>query len=212
MAEQPTKRRKPGRPAAPHKRRRQILESASRLFFEKGYRQTTLDDIATELGITGPALYHYFRQKEELLFEIRVRIINDSIDRIRKVLESDERADEKLRTILSEQILTTRLNVAPNVVFGRERGHLSEEREQTIRKLERGYLEMLTGLYSEGVEARLFRDVPPRLAIGALLAACNWTYHFNAPKAGFTEAEIAELLEGMLLRGTLLEPPAEGGP
>ena len=44
-----------------------VLKTAARLFLEKSYGRTTLDDVADRLNITKPALYHYFPNKEEIL-------------------------------------------------------------------------------------------------------------------------------------------------
>lgn len=51
------------------RKRRAALRVASRLFNEKGYHATSLDEIADRIGVTKTALYYYFRNKEELLFD-----------------------------------------------------------------------------------------------------------------------------------------------
>jgi AcrR family transcriptional regulator len=50
-------------------KREAVLLTAVRLFLEQGYHRTTLDEVAKRLNITKPALYNYFRSKEEILFE-----------------------------------------------------------------------------------------------------------------------------------------------
>ena len=54
----------------PEVRRRQILEEAMKLFYEKGYDNTSLDDIATSLDITKGLCYRYFSSKQALLDEV----------------------------------------------------------------------------------------------------------------------------------------------
>jgi AcrR family transcriptional regulator len=49
-------------------KREAVLRAATRLFLERGYHRATLDEVATRLNITKPALYNYFRGKEEILF------------------------------------------------------------------------------------------------------------------------------------------------
>lgn len=51
------------------RKRRAALRVASRLFNEKGYHATSLDEIADRIGVTKTALYYYFRNKEELLYQ-----------------------------------------------------------------------------------------------------------------------------------------------
>ena len=61
--------RERGRPVVYDRRRLEVLRAAARVFSEQGFRQATLEDVAGELGITRPALYHYARSKDELLSE-----------------------------------------------------------------------------------------------------------------------------------------------
>src|SRR5215472_15681236 len=51
----------------PESKREAVLQTAAQLFLEKSYARTSMNDIADRLHITKPALYHYFRNKEEVL-------------------------------------------------------------------------------------------------------------------------------------------------
>src|SRR5450755_3053479 len=53
----------------PETKREAVLQTAAQLFLEKSYGRTSLNDVAERLNITKPALYHYFRNKEEILVE-----------------------------------------------------------------------------------------------------------------------------------------------
>jgi len=57
--------------------RTRILESAHRVFSQKGYREATMDEIADGLGLSKPALYRYYKSKEELFREI-FRLFNQA--------------------------------------------------------------------------------------------------------------------------------------
>ena len=50
-------------------KREAVLRTAVQLFLEQGYHRATLNEVAERLNITKPALYNYFRGKEEILFE-----------------------------------------------------------------------------------------------------------------------------------------------
>src|SRR5437764_13543645 len=54
----------------PRRRGREVFEAAARVFHEKGYESATIQDIADEVGLLKGSLYHYFRSKEDLLFEM----------------------------------------------------------------------------------------------------------------------------------------------
>ncbi|OIQ50862.1 Fatty acid metabolism regulator protein [Pseudodesulfovibrio hydrargyri] len=84
---------RPGAPKGPRKakqRRADLLESASRLFVEKGYASTTMNEIAADAGFAKGTLYHYFSTKAELLMSLREefdqrieRLIRARVDRCR---------------------------------------------------------------------------------------------------------------------------------
>ena len=71
-----------GRASAGAGRRREILDVAERLFAEHGYASTSMDDVAEAVGVTKPAIYHYFRSKDDILLEIRQSIIDDALARV----------------------------------------------------------------------------------------------------------------------------------
>src|SRR5882672_11862311 len=50
-------------------KREAVLRTAVQLFLEQGYHHATLNEVAERLNITKPALYNYFRGKDEILYE-----------------------------------------------------------------------------------------------------------------------------------------------
>lgn len=49
-------------------KRQAVLVAAVRMFNERGFRETSLDEVAASLGVTKPVLYHYFGNKDQILF------------------------------------------------------------------------------------------------------------------------------------------------
>ena len=96
----PAKNEKGVSPQDDHPRREEILKVAVRLFSEKGYRGTRLNDVADTLGITRAALYYYFKNKEQLLVEMVREAGNQLTQNLKKILEegSDDPV-EKLRKV-----------------------------------------------------------------------------------------------------------------
>ncbi|MGI9432561.1 MAG: TetR/AcrR family transcriptional regulator [Myxococcota bacterium] len=80
-------------------RRRQILEAAERLFAKAGYRGTTMEDVAREVGFTQPALYRYFSSKRELFLAALSLRQDDIRDRYQQALAGPSPALEKLRSL-----------------------------------------------------------------------------------------------------------------
>lgn len=81
-------------------RRRTILESAERLFFEKGYERTRMTEIAEDCELSKGTLYLYFRNKEDLAHGVLVRSFDVMIDFIGTAAERAKTGREKLIAML----------------------------------------------------------------------------------------------------------------
>jgi AcrR family transcriptional regulator len=84
--------------------RDQILRTAADLFRERGYRASTLDDIARRLGMSKASLYAYFRAKEAMLAAISRETIEGFTRELGLVLSSHLPPDEKLRRVVRQHV------------------------------------------------------------------------------------------------------------
>lgn len=90
----------------PEKTIRLILDTAQRLFIEKGYDNTSLQDIMDETGLSKGAIYHHFSSKEDILEKICCRIGEENGQRLAAVRDDKSLSGaEKLREILRSAML-----------------------------------------------------------------------------------------------------------
>lgn len=184
-------------------RRREILDVAERLFAKHGYASTSMDDVAEAVGVTKPAIYHYFRSKDDILLEIRQSIIDEALERVEGILEQDGSPARKLADLLVSHTETVLRRRRANKIFHEEHGLLSPERERSISGKDRRYEQVLRQLYAEGVEAGELRDVDPGIAVATLLGASNWSYRWFRPRGTYGADEMAALIVDLLLEGHL---------
>src|SRR5471030_242603 len=107
-------------------KKERILEEAVKLFYERVFNGTTLDDIAGKLGVTKPFIYTHFRSKVELLEAICRPTIEMSLEAISKAAQREGRASDRLfHGIIdfSKVVLQRQGNIA---VYFREEKNLSE--------------------------------------------------------------------------------------
>ncbi|MGW4340145.1 TetR/AcrR family transcriptional regulator [Rhodococcus koreensis] len=182
-------------------RKLQIIATATTLFHNKGYRETSLDDIADSVGFTKPAIYYYFKSKEDILFAIVDSIVDAALVRIQEIADGDGSPTERLRGLLVENTRAVLENLEPNTVFYNSRGMLSPEREQDIRDREREYTRVVRELYVEGVEKGEFLDIDPAVATATLLGASIWSYTWYAPGGRLPREQVAEEVAQLLLSG-----------
>ncbi|YBV96432.1 TetR/AcrR family transcriptional regulator [Phyllobacteriaceae bacterium JZ32] len=72
---------------APEVRLTELLDCAQRLFFSRGYDNTTINDIIAEAGLSKGAFYHYFASKEALLEALATRMARDSVKELESLIE-----------------------------------------------------------------------------------------------------------------------------
>lgn len=78
-------------------RRAQLLELATRVFTEKGFQSTSMDDIAAAAGVTKPVLYQHFDSKEKLYVEVLDIIATSMIDEVRTIGEGRGDTNTRVR-------------------------------------------------------------------------------------------------------------------
>lgn len=75
-------------------RKNEIIDTAARLFGEKGYEKCSVNDILNTIGIAKGTFYHYFKSKEEVLDAVIDKTTEMIVERVREVAENDKLATE----------------------------------------------------------------------------------------------------------------------
>lgn len=185
-------------------RRREILDVAERLFWEKGFHAASMEDVADAVGLTKPAIYHYFASKDDLLLEIRRSVMDEMLELTDGVLEAEGEPVDKLRNVLVAQAEVVLRRRRANKVYHEEAGSLPAGRERATRAAERAYEDVVRGLYAQGVADGRLRDVDPGIAVAVLMGAVNWSYRWFRPRGELRAPEMAELIVSILLEGHLI--------
>src|SRR5882672_7209639 len=181
-------------------RRVELTRIAARLFAEQGYQGTSLADLAQELGVQKPSLYHHIASKEDLLWEVAwegAGAFHGALDAVSAEAAPADRIRLALRAHLA--VVAGQLDIA--TVFVREWRYLEGERHERFVAERRRYEERIRELFREGVEGSQLRtdlDVPTAALL--FLSAANWAYTWLRPGAdtgALADRLYAALLDGM---------------
>lgn len=124
------------------RRRQQILDAAADLFARHGFHGVTVDDLGAAVGVSGPALYHHFSGKEELLGEMLVNISEVLLEGGRRVVASADGPADALDGLLRAHI-DFALDRTPLItVHQRELVHAPEAQRKRVRALQNEYAEL----------------------------------------------------------------------
>lgn len=179
----------------------EILRIATKQFAARGFRTVTIDDIAAELGFTKSVIYYYLHSKNELLWEIFTRIFDTYFESIREIADRPTEADDKLVGILRQHAMNVMTHSDWTAIYHREEGQLAERQQRQIVRKKREYDAIVEDVYREGVEQGIFRDIPPHIAVSALLGSCNWLYTWYNPSGSLSAEEIADHYAALLANG-----------
>ncbi|UXA05424.1 TetR/AcrR family transcriptional regulator [Mycobacterium sp. SMC-2] len=172
----------PGPPDAPNRRSRlksdrrlQLLSAAERLFAERGFLAVRLEDIGAAAGVSGPAIYRHFPNKESLLVELLVGISARLLAGARDVRARNPDAASAL-----DGLIDFHLDFAlgePDLIRIQDRdlAHLPEAAEKQVRKAQRQYVEVWVEVLRE-----LNPELPEpdaRLTAHAVFGLLNSTPH-----------------------------------
>jgi len=163
-------------------RLQKIIDTATELFHQKGYRSTTLDDVARELGITKAALYHYVSSKENLLSVIYIQALENIFRNVYKISERDLPLHEKLRLILRNHVKDIIIHsLSMFSVFFTEENQLPEADFKRIQEEKKKYTQIIEKIIEEGISQGLFRKTDPKLEAYGIIGMCNWVYKWYRP-------------------------------
>src|SRR5919197_5269287 len=172
--------------------RKRILDVARRLFREEGYRGTSLDQVAAELGVTRAAIYHWVPGKETLLCEIHDEAMDLLVMGFEDVQDRNLPPVQKLAAALRNHVLIVADNLDTIAVFFQDEASLPAGPARRIADRKREYDHRLLALLRAAQEDGSVRtDLDSRVVVESLLGMCNWLYHWYQPSGRISPDELA---------------------
>jgi AcrR family transcriptional regulator len=176
-----------------------LLAAASRLFAERGFAPTSVQDIVELAGVTKGAMYHYYASKDDLLQQIYTRLLLVQSARLAEIAEGPGTAPERLVAAAADVVVSTLEHLDDAMVSWRSMHMLPADRLAQVRADRRRYHERFRALIEEGQARGDFRtdlgaDLVTHQFFGGVHHLGSW-YHADgelAPEA--IGAAFAELL------------------
>lgn len=181
-------------------KRQAVIAEAARAFGHRGYQNVSLDEIATSLNVTKPALYHYFKSKQELLYECHNLSMEIGDAALEKAMSTGKNGLAKLEKFLEIYIQEFASELGASAVLHEYSGMTSADRKRIMAR-RREFDLRLRSLIQEGIDDRTIAECDPKLAVfwfmGAITSIPRW-YHADGELSG---AKIAQAFVRFLVKG-----------
>lgn len=185
--------------------RQEILRTAARLFQERGYDATSMNDVAAALKLSKGGLYHHFQSKDEILFDLmnhamditQIRVIEPS----RKIADPEERLRMLIRLHIQVVLSVREREIT---VMLHENHPLPPALRRRINVRKKDYVRFVESVIAEAQKKRQAQGhVSPRAAAFALLGMLNWIYQWYKPEGTLNEEELARQYAAIFFGGAL---------
>ena len=186
-------------PARP--READLLTAATRLFRERGFHATSMQDLAEALGMNRGSLYHYIVSKDDLLWAVLTRGFDLLEARVLPVLESDAPPLERLSAAIREHLRVAADHADELSLIQIELRSLSRERRAEMIRRRDAYESLWRRTIEEGIADGSLRVFDIRLAGTGILSVCNWFTQWYRPDGSQTVDEIADIFTDLFLTG-----------
>lgn len=177
-----------------------VLLAAVRMFNDRGFHATLLEDVAASLGISKPTIYHYLGNKENVLLECVAIGLEQFLAAADEARRAPGNALDRLRHFLR---LYARINMEE---FGRcviRTGDeaLSPEGARSLREPKRRIDTAMRGFIEEGMADGSIACTDPKILAFTLAGALNWPARWYVPGGELSAEEIAQQMVDILTAG-----------
>lgn len=188
-----------------HLKREVVLETAVTLFNERGFRTTSLDDVARRLGVTKPTIYQYVASKDEILFDCVIR----GLEMIRTAAETATQGHhtgrDKLEAAMHAYAIAMTKDFCRCVTRTAD-SELSEDSRKEFRRLKRNIDEMMRGMVRAGIADGSLRGGDLRMITFTLTGTLNWIGRWYEPTGELSPEFIASNVVRTLMTGLAHDP------
>ncbi len=198
-----------GRPPLRDNQREAILDTAASLFADKGYDAGSIGDLATALGISKAAIYHYFSTKQEIFDAIILRALQELRQRTDEAVTRHQAPADQLRAFMQAHANCFETHyhefIAMFVAFGNMKEQ--NQRQEAVR-LRTEHEALLRGILKAGVADGSFGAIDLGTTSGAILSMLNWMARWFHPGGPQTAVQIADGYFDLMVAGMTGGPAA----
>lgn len=183
--------------------KRKISYTSIELFEQKGFTQTSIQDIVDELEVTKGTFYYYYSSKEQLLMDIHLEYIDELLANQAEIIQCRKSTNkEKIRNIIKHLIEDIETNGSRGRVFFREIRHLSRDNINIVKQKRNQVRLNIEKVIRDGIEQGEFQaDLQADIVSFAVLSLTNYSYQWFNPQGKLDTESLVDLYTNILFEG-----------
>lgn len=187
------------------RRRLAMVQAAVAAFNRQGVHATSMDEIATALGLSKATLYHYYKSKSDLLYDCGLYALEDARRVAQAVEDEGGLGAEKLERFLRRQFHTLAGSQGSSWIVA-DLSALPRAQRAEMRKRSRAVDAMIQKFIADGMSDGSIRTTQPKVAEFFLIGALNWVPRWYSPDGSLSSDELATIFIRIVLDGLRAAP------
>lgn len=182
-------------------RKETIIETAARLFRERGFSATSMRDLAEQVGVEAASLYNHISSKAEILQELCFKVANKFMSHIEKVDASDISSIKKIEAVLRFHIQQMLNHYEEVYVSDREWKHLTDPYLSNIQTQRRVYRQRIASIIEDGIRKNEIKKIDAPTAVLIMLHAVSGIESWHRSKQKISGEVLEENMIAILIGG-----------
>lgn len=191
-----------GKAATFEAQRTAILRTAADLFADKGYHAAAMSQLASACGISKPLLYHYYRDKDHILFDIADNYMNQLLAIIERVEARGLAPQVHLEALIARFLEEYEHSQSQHAVLVQDVKHLPDEQRDTVLRKQRKVVETFAAAIEE-IEPGLKKRALDKPVAMILFGMINWTFTWLRSDGHLSYADMAPVVSQLFLGGVM---------
>lgn len=182
-------------------RRQDILSSSASLFRKRGFKATSLKDIAKAVGIEAPSLYNHIKSKDDILSSILLELANTFSEGINQIDQSSLTGYQKMEKIIAHYIQVSLVNTNEVSLLTGEWIHLKAADQKIYLKHRDDYEKVFRKVLKQCIKEGSVVVENEDLTVFSILSTLRWIYSWIGRNPKYNPLELEMILTKVLLEG-----------
>lgn len=182
-------------------RRQQILEEAGYLFQKKGYKATSMKDIAEQVNMEAASLYYHINSKHEILGELMMYIAHRFQKGMKNINESSYTPFEKIKALIALHIRLTTENTHAIGLLTQDWKYLKEPHFTEFQNIRNQYSIDFLEIIKAGMANGELKKANPEITLNSILSSVRWLYDWYTEDRKVSPVELEIQITELLVNG-----------